>query len=694
MSNQHFLLEIGMEEMPARFVTDAMQQLQQKVGQWLTENRLAFDSIDAFSTPRRLAVRVNHLAGMQEDVMEEAKGPARQIAVDEDGNWTKAAAGFARGQGAELKDLYFQDVKGSEYVFVRKEEKGRAAAEILEGIGEVITSLTFPKNMRWSTYDLRFVRPIHWLTALFGSEVIPFTITDVDSGRRSYGHRVLGGAADIPDAGSYEQTLLEQYVMVDPEKRRETIRRQIHDMADKQSWHILITEDLLEEVNNLVEYPTALYGKFEERFLELPEEVLITSMREHQRYFPVEDKNGKLLPYFVTIRNGNAEHLENVQKGNEKVIRARLSDAVFFYEEDQKLTPDNATAKLDSIVFHEDLGTIGDKVQRVRDLASSYGTLFQLNEKMTADTTRAAAISKFDLVTLMVDEFTELQGLMGEKYALLAGENPETAQAVREHYKPKHASDDVPASDPGAVLGLAEKMDTIAVCFGIGLIPTGSQDPHGLRRQAAGAARILMEHNVAVPLETFVHQAVREAEIAGLLQQPARTVEEEILSFFRLRLKTLLSEQGIRHDIADAVLENPGSQVREITGKAAFLQSVSEDESFKDMVEALSRVTNIARKAEDNLSAVNKDLLQADEEVQLYQAAQTLEKELPNALETADIQTAYKYLETLKPFIHSYFEHVMVMADDEALKNNRLAMMKHLSSEISRFADFRQIVFS
>ncbi|MFD2704151.1 glycine--tRNA ligase subunit beta [Salibacterium lacus] len=694
MSNRHFLLEIGMEEMPARFVTDAMQQLQQKVGQWLTENRLAYDSIEAFSTPRRLAVRVNNLAGMQEDVVEEAKGPARQIAVDEEGNWTKAAAGFARGQGAELDDLYFQDVKDSEYVFVRKEEKGRPAAEILKGIDGVITSLTFPKNMRWGTYDLRFVRPIHWLTALFGSEVIPFTITDVDSGRRSYGHRVLGGAADIPDAGSFEQTLLDHYVMVEPEKRRETIRRQLHDMAEKQNWHILITEDLLEEVNNLVEYPTALFGKFEERFLELPEEVLITSMREHQRYFPVEDRKGELLPYFVTVRNGNAEHLENVQKGNEKVIRARLSDAVFFYEEDQKLTPDHATSKLDSIVFQEDLGTIGDKVRRVRDLASSYGTLFQLNEKMAADTKRAAEISKFDLVTLMVDEFTELQGLMGEKYALLAGENPETAQAIREHYKPKHAFDDVPVSQPGAVLGLAEKMDTIAACFGIGLIPTGSQDPHGLRRQAAGAARILMEHNVAVPLETFVHQAVREAEKAELLQEHAPAVEEEILSFFRLRLKTLLGEQEIRHDIADAVLENPGSQVREITAKAAFLQSISEHASFKDTVEALSRVTNIARKAEDNLPAVDKELLQADEEVQLYQAAQTLENELPNALETADIQTAYKHLETLKPFIHSYFDRVMVMADDEALKNNRLAMMKHLSSEISRFADFRQIVFS
>ncbi|MGY4690342.1 glycine--tRNA ligase subunit beta [Salibacterium sp. K-3] len=694
MSNEHFLLEIGMEEMPARFVTDAMHQLQQKVGEWLTDNRLSYTSIDAFSTPRRLAVRVNELASVQEDVVEEARGPARSIAVDEEGNWTKAASGFARGQGAGLDDLYFKDVKGTDYVFVRNEKKGRPAVELLTGIHEVITGLTFPKNMRWGTYSLRFVRPIHWLTALFGEEVIPFSITDIESGRRSYGHRVLGGAVDISGAGSYEQALLDHYVLVEPEKRKETIWRQLHDLAEKENWNILITEELLEEVNNLVEYPTALYGRFEERFLELPEEVLITSMQEHQRYFPVQDASGRLLPYFVTVRNGDAEHLENVQKGNEKVIRARLSDAVFFYKEDQKLAPDEATVKLDAIVFQEDLGTIGDKVRRVEDLAAAYADVLHLNERDAAYTKRAAAISKFDLVTLMVDEFTELQGLMGEKYAVLAGEQPETAKAVREHYKPKHAGDDVSASLPGAVLGLAEKMDTIAACFGIGMIPTGSQDPYGLRRQAAGVCRILMEHEAAVPLDMFIDQAVKEAEKAGILQRPAAEVKEDILSFFRLRLKNQLAEQGIRHDIADAVLEYPGSQVREITGKAAFLQSVSGNVSFKDTVEALSRVTNIARKAEDNLPEVDENLHREKEEVNLHQAYQTLGSQLPDELEKADIASAYQQLEELKPVIDSYFDNVMVMTDDTVLKNNRLALMKNLSAEIRRFADFRQIVFS
>ncbi|MFZ4451993.1 glycine--tRNA ligase subunit beta [Salibacterium aidingense] len=694
LNKKNFLLEIGMEEMPARFVTDAMQQLQQKVGNWLTENRLAFDSIDAFSTPRRLAVRVNGLAERQEDVVEEARGPAHSIALDEEGNWTKAAEGFARGQGVKTDDLYFKEVKGTDYVFVNKEIKGNAAADILTGVDAVITDLAFPKNMRWGNFNLRFVRPIHWLAALFGDEIIPLTITDIQSGRHTYGHRVLGGEVEITDTSRYEELLLQQFVVTEPEKRKGMIRRQIDALAERQQWNVLVTEDLLEEVNNLVEYPTALYGKFDDDFLQLPEEVLITSMREHQRYFPVEDQNKHLLPYFVTVRNGNDEHLENVQKGNEKVIRARLSDAKFFYEEDQKLSLEEAAAKLDYIVFQEELGTIGDKVRRVEAISRAYGNMLKLGEEDLTHTVRAAAISKFDLVTLMVDEFTELQGLMGEKYALMAGENPETARAIREHYQPKHASDAVPSSLPGAVLGLAEKMDTIAACFGIGMTPSGSQDPYGLRRQAAGVSRILLEHEIAVPLEQLIDTALAQTEQAGILKRPAAEGKEEILSFFGLRLKNILAERSIRYDIADAVLNQLGGQMRVLVHKAEFLHSISEDASFKDTVEALSRVTNIARKAETKGTAVQEDLLREQQERDLYQAFNNLRADLPAALEKGRIESAYQLLEEMKPFIHAYFDNVMVMTDDTALKNNRLALMNHLSAEIKRFADFQQIVFS
>ncbi|RSL34488.1 glycine--tRNA ligase subunit beta [Salibacterium salarium] len=694
MSKRNFLLEIGLEEMPARFVTDAMQQLKQKMKEWLNENRLTHDSIDAFSTPRRLAIRVNGLADKQEDLVEEARGPAKNIAVDDDGNWTKAALGFSKGQGVSQDDLYFKEVKGTDYVFANKEIKGKYTSELLTHIDRVITSLSFPKNMRWGEYQLRFVRPIHWLVALFGEEIIPFTITNVQSDRFTFGHRVLGDKVDITSTDRYEEDLLEQCVIVDSQTRKNAIRNQLTAMAEEQNWSILITEDLLEEVNNLVEYPTALYGKYDEDFLKLPEEVLITSMREHQRYFPVEDKKGKLLPYFVTIRNGNEEFLENVQKGNEKVLRARLSDAKFFYEEDQKLKPEEATKKLDYIVFQEELGTIGDKLRRVESLSLSFGNMLSLDKSVLEDTKRAASISKFDLVTLMVDEFTELQGLMGEKYALLAGEKPEVAKAIKEHYKPKHAGDNVPDSNIGAVIGLAEKMDTIVACFGIGMIPTGSQDPYGLRRQAAGVSHILLEHDFAIDLDELIQVTITEIEKTGVLHKTPAEVKQEVLTFFGLRLKNVLAERNIRYDIADAVLNNLGGQIRELVKKAEFLQATSNDAGFKDTVEALSRITNIARKAEEGNENVKEELLNEQAEKDLYRAYRTISTKLSENLEAGYVESAYRLLEDMKPSIHAYFDHVMVMTDDEALKQNRLRLMSCLSEEIKRFADFQQIVFS
>ncbi|RSL30899.1 glycine--tRNA ligase subunit beta [Salibacterium salarium] len=694
MNKRNFLLEIGLEEMPARFVTDAMEQLKQKAAEWLKENRLTHDSIDAFSTPRRLAIRINGLVERQEDLVEEARGPARNIAVDEEGNWTKAALGFSKGQGVSPENLYFKDVKGTDYVFANKEVEGKFTSELLTHMDAVITSLTFPKNMRWGEYQLRFVRPIHWLVALFGEEIIPLSITDVESDRFTFGHRVLGSKVDITSTDQYEEALLQQYVIVEPKARKEAIRNQLRLLAEEQNWSILVTEDLLEEVSNLVEYPTALYGKYDENFLELPEEVLITSMREHQRYFPVEDTKGNLLPYFVTIRNGNDEFLENVQKGNEKVLRARLSDAKFFYDEDQKLKPDNATKKLDQIVFQEDLGTIGDKLRRVESLSLSFGHMLALDENVLEDTKRAAAISKFDLVTLMVDEFTELQGLMGEKYAIIAGEKPAVAKAVKEHYKPKHAGDDVPESVIGAVIGLAEKMDTIVACFGIGMIPTGSQDPYGLRRQAAGVSHILLEHDFAIHLDDLIQTTITEIEKAGVLQKSSEEVKQEVLSFFGLRLKNVLAEHSIRYDIADAVLTNFGGQIRELVKKAEFLQSISSDAGFKDTVEALSRITNIARKAEDSGQNVREDLLKEQAEKDLYHAYKTLNTKLPENLEAGQVESAFRLLEDIKPSIHAYFDNVMVMTDDEELKKNRLCLMSRLSEEIKRFADFQHIVFS
>nr|WP_240376666.1 glycine--tRNA ligase subunit beta [Bacillus piscicola] len=692
MANNDFLLEIGMEEMPARFVSSATEQLRNRMTEWLDENRIRYESVEAFSTPRRLAVRVKQMAERQEDITTEARGPSKKIARNENEEWSKAAIGFAKGQGVELADLYFKDQKGTEYLFAKKEVKGKATSELLPAVKELITGMNFPKNMRWGSYSLKYVRPIHWIIALLGDTVVPIEIAGVKSGRQSVGHRFLGEETVIHDPQEYEKALEKEYVIVQPEQRKSIIRSQIKALEEEKNWVIPIDENLLEEVNNLVEYPTVLSGGFAEEFLELPEEVLVTSMREHQRYFPVEDHHGKLLPFFVTVRNGNRDYIDNVQKGNEKVLRARLSDADFFFQEDQKLSPDEAAAKLDQVVFQEELGTIGDKTRRLQKLGISIASTLRVSEESLHQIERAAALCKFDLVTLMVDEFTELQGLMGEKYALLAGEKSETATAIKEHYQPRFADDEIPSSLTGSLLAITDKVDTIAACFGIGLIPTGSQDPYALRRQAAGIVQILWEYDYQLSLDDLVTAALDILETEELLKKERKTVHQEMISFFKARLKNLLMDRSIRYDIADSVLEDVKDTVGVMVKKAEFLQAKLKDSDFKDTVEALSRVTNIAK--DETSEPVSVQLLEEQPEKDLHDAYESLSVHLPEQLENGNIDSAYRLLEEIKPAIHSYFDHVMVMTDDERIRKNRLAQMVHLSQEIRRFANFQYIVFS
>lgn len=370
MATRDVLLEIGTEEIPARFVQAAVNQLAEKVQTFFRDRRIAFGEVRTYATPRRLAVWVKDVAEKQEDVSEEVRGPAKHIAVDEAGNWTKAAEGFARKQGVSLDDLYFKEVKGVPYVFARKHHPGAPTREILPELGDVIRSLSFPKSMRWGTHDLRFVRPIRWLVALFGADVVPIEVAGVRAGNVTKGHRFLGREVTVDEPARYEALLEEQYVIADVAKRRQRILDQIRALEAEKGWRIPVDEGLLEEVTHLVEYPTVLWGSFDPEFLAVNRHVLVTAMREHQRYFPVENERGELLPHFVTVRNGDDRHLDTVRKGNEKVLRARLADARFFYEEDQKLSILDALAKLKAIVYHEDLGTLADKVDRVRTLSA------------------------------------------------------------------------------------------------------------------------------------------------------------------------------------------------------------------------------------------------------------------------------------------------------------------------------------
>ncbi|MDM5452821.1 glycine--tRNA ligase subunit beta [Peribacillus simplex] len=689
MSKRDLLLEIGLEELPARFVTASMKQLSDKVQKWLTEKVIEFGEVEAFSTPRRLAILVKDVEESQKDIEEEAKGPAKKIALDSEGNWSKAALGFVRGQGMTSEDIYFKELKGVEYAHVNKFIKGQPTVQLLSELAEIISGMTFPKNMRWANQELRFVRPIKWLIALFGNDIVPFSIADVETGRETKGHRFLGDSAIIEQPERYEDTLKEQFVMADPDKRRQVILDQIKELEQEKGWIIPVDEDLLEEVNNLVEYPTVLFGHFEEEFLELPSEVLITSMKEHQRYFPVKDKDGKLLAFFVTVRNGDDRHLDKVSKGNEKVLRARLSDAAFFYKEDQKKEISAALKKLDSIVYHEEIGTLAEKTARVTAVTGVLADALNLKaEKEMA--LRAAEIAKFDLVSHMVYEFPELQGYMGEKYALLKGETKEVAAAINEHYMPRHADDNVPPSVIGAVVSLAEKIDTLSSFFAIGVIPTGSQDPYALRRQASGVVQILAEKKWNISLEELIVIGLKGLESKGILKRDLEDVKSDMFTFFKARVKHLLQEQQIRYDLIDAVLVNEIGYIHSIVERAHVLDAKKDEAGFKESLEALSRVMNIAVKC-DNKVTVDPTFFENDQEKALYEKYQNV---AIRYTESKDENERFEQLISLQSEIESYFENTMVMADDEAIRSNRLSLMKEISDLVAGFAAMNKIILT
>ena len=692
MANRDLLIEIGLEEMPARFVTSSMNQLADKVRKWATEHQLSFEQVLPYSTPRRLAIVVKSLSEKQSDVTIEAKGPAKKIAQDENGNWSKAAQGFVRGQGVSVDDIFFKEINGIEYVHVQKHVKGKETSELLKEITEVITSLHFPKNMRWANEDLRYVRPIKWLTVLFGEEIVPVEISNVKADRFTYGHRFLGEKVTIASPEKYVETLLGQFVIVEPTERKEAIQSQLAILGDENGWSIPVDADLLEEVNNLVEYPTALFGNFEEEYLSLPEEVLITSMKEHQRYFPVKSKEGQLLPHFVTVRNGNHEHLDVVARGNEKVLRARLSDAAFFYKEDEKLVIDEAVAKLDKIVFHEEIGTTGTKVKRVRAFAEHIAKQLKMDDDTLQHVLRAGAIYKFDLVSQMVYEFPELQGIMGEKYAKAKGEADVVAIAINEHYMPRSADDNTPSSDIGALLSIADKLDTIASFFAIGVIPTGSQDPYALRRQASGVVHTLLNKGWStLSLQSLLQYLIEEYEKVEILKRDKEEVLQELLSFFGLRVKNLLQEDSVRYDIIDAVLSLPLTDVSAIVSKAKVLEEKKHISNFKGIVESLSRVLNIAKKAEGERE-ISPSLFKQSEEEALYSAYKELQERIHVTIEEQRYSDAFDMLAKLQQPIDDYFDNIMVMTDEEEVKVNRLAQMDKLASLIARFGDWNKIL--
>ena len=682
-----YLFEIGTEEMPAHVVERSVKQLAQRTEKFLKEKGLKFKCTKTFSTPRRLTVLVEALAEKQEDIDEIKKGPAKKIALDKDKNWTKAAQGFARGQGMTTDDIYFDKLKGTEYAYVHVKKVGKKTSDILLGMSEIIKSMTFPTKMRWDSHDFEFVRPIHWLVSLYGSDVIPVKILDITAGRKTAGHRFLGDSVVLANSSDYEDALKDQFVIVDANKRRKMIIDQMNKLVKKNNWQIKPDESLLEEVTNLVEYPTVFAGSFAKKYLQMPKEVLITSMKDNQRYFEVYDQNGELINHFIAVRNGNKDYLENVVSGNEKVLVARLDDAQFFYDEDRKYPLSHFVQKLDNVSFHDKIGSMSEKMKRVNIIGDFLAKRWHLDKQVVSDFDRASQIYKFDLVTQMVGEFAELQGVMGRHYAKLAGEKDDVAAAIAEHYMPTTSEGNLPQTTVGSLLSIADKLDTIITFFAVGMIPSSSNDPYALRRYAYGIVRILINQSWSLPFNDVLPEIVSALENQTPAKLPKKAEQEEEISLFiRDRIKQYLQKNNYKYDIIDAVLASSQQDPIQILAAAKVLQLHHDDDKFKPVVESLIRINNILKKAKyKGKNIVNKDLFDNDTEIQLAEGVNDLSK----IDKLADL---YDGFVKLQPVIDLYFETNMIMAKDEAVKNNRLAQLSDVAQLSKRLGDLSKLV--
>lgn len=673
------LFEIGAEEIPAGFMPNILGQLKTLAETKLNDAHLPFESIATYGTPRRLALIVKGLGDTSAEISERHKGPSASIAYDADGNPTKAAIGFARGKGLDVADLVVEDG----YIYAETKTAGVPAKDIVtDMLPQLITGLNFPKSMHWGNLDAKFVRPVRWLVALLDEEVIPVEFATVKSGNVTRGHRFLGAdEITIKNAASYVDTLKENFVMVDQDARRELISKQLHDIAASKNASIVWDDDLLEEINYLVEWPTALCGGFEESYLALPDAAIITPMKDHQRYFPLVDQDGKLLPMFLTVRNGSDHSIEVVQAGNERVLRARLDDAKFFFNEDRKKPLIDRQDGLTKIVFQEGLGNLADKTERLLTLGRVFSEECELHEDARVVLERATELAKTDLTTGMVTEFTELQGVMGKEYALLDGESPEVAEAIFEQYLPRFAGDVLPQTEAGKVLSIIDKIDNIVATFSRGLIPTGSQDPYALRRQTIGILNILLNSEWNISLRPII------VESMNLLNVPAEKQDEllgQVEEFITLRLKNIFLDREVPHHVIDLLLSNNELSVADAEGLVKALLANRIDENV-ELVQAFTRMYNLVKDV--TYTGVDESLLKEDAERALYEAATKASEASIDAWDNNDYDAVVAVPATLVPTINTFFEDVMVMDKDEAIKANRLQLVRLAYSVMAIIGD-------
>ncbi len=686
--NNYLLLEIGVEELPSRFGQTTLDQIENNLSKLLKEERVNFDNIDKYATPRRLTFVIKNLADKASDLEEEVKGPAKKIAVDEEGNFTKPALGFMKSKGLDPENVYFKQVGNAEYLFGTIKQSGKETAEILKNIiPTAIKNVTFPKAMRWGGKNMRFARPIRWMVALLNDNVLDVNLEGIKASNVTKGHRFLGEREfEVNSVEDYFEKLEKNYIILDQHKRKSMIKEQAIEVANSLGGEVELDDDLLEEITFLVEYPTAFYGEFEEDYVKLPKEVVTTPMKEHQRYFPVS-KDGKLLPYFIAVRNGDSHRIDIVKAGNEKVLKARLADALFFYKEDTKKPLESFVDKLQTVVFQAKLGTVYDKSLRIDKLSQTI--LNELNMSESAkNTQRAAKLCKADLVTNMVFEFTELQGIMGRDYAKVGGENEEVCQAIFEHYLPRYAGDILPQTNAGIALSIADKLDSIAGFFAIGIKPSGSQDPYALRRQALGILSILLDKKLSVNLNNLINAAL---DNYSNLEFNKEEVASQIVEFFVERVKNLFKDLGIRYDVIDAVLNNNLNDISDIHTRALELNRWLQKDELVEMLTAFNRVSTLAQKA--TIDIVKEELLKEDAEIKLYNGFKEIKLNVESLLVDKKYNEALDAFATLRPLVDNLFDNVMVMDKDESVKENRLGLLKQIYSTMLTICDLSKIVY-
>jgi len=700
--------------MPAQMILPAVEQLKYLVIKTCEQHQLSFNELRSFSTPRRLAVQILGLPDKQPDRSVELKGPPAAIAKDDKNNWSKAAQGFAAKNGVEVSVLEFREYEGKDYLFVQRKELGKPVPELLQAqIEQWISQLNFPKNMRWGSYRMRFIRPIRWIVSLWNNSVVTVKLEMVEAGKVTRGHRFLSsGKSLLKDAADYQKQLEKLNVMADFEKRRESILQQVKKLEKKNGFEVELEDRLLTEVTNLVEWPTVLLGDFDEEFLELPSEVLITSMAVHQRYFPVFRKKGKhnsgtktLLPHFVTVRNGNKKGIDTVRRGNAKVLRARLSDARFFYQEDQKKTLDEFRQKAEKVVFFQQRGSQDQRVQRIADLSVFIAKKLEYPAAQQKHVRRIAELSKFDLETQLVQEFPELQGLMGENYARLKNETAVVCRGIREHYYPRNAKDSLPEDAESVPVALADKLNLLTTAFSLNMIPSGAADPYALRRTAQGITQLILGLRLSLDLHDLTSAAIRLLDEQLQLSLDRTKLQQELLDFLLQRQRWFLQERGIRYDLIDAVLKNQAEvqPAKEKTARRAlpieklqfaeFLVEHLESEMFKRSVEAIVRAANISNKYPDKIpNKLDESVLTLTEEKNFFKALLPIRKSDQQSLWTPE-----NYLEQLRkiePVVTRFFEDVMVMDEDPVKCGNRLWLCQQLAQWSRLHLDLQTLVFA